>query len=83
MKIEFPNAFQNLLKDVGKQLNEQLYLKLECIRNSEIESVATQNDKSPGKNVLRSMVTSHFMGGLQREMKSSFLNTDQSSETTP
>lgn len=82
MKLEFPEVFQNLFKDCEKLLKSILLIKLDVIRNCELELAAAADEK---QNKVKSIVTSHFMGGLSKEMRSSMMMSARSSslEMTP
>ena len=66
MKIEFPSAFQDLFKDARSLLSTHLLLKLEALKKSEM-GVVKLNHAEDGEK-LKSMVTSHFIGGMQNQL---------------
>jgi hypothetical protein len=66
MKLEFPNAFSDIFNDVRLQLKKDLLLKLEVIKQGELQAMKKEDSKS---NKLTSNIAFTMIGGLQKEMK--------------
>lgn len=80
MKLEFPGVFAELFQEVKLRLKQELYLKLEQIKNG--EKVLLAEGKLSGYEKLAHVVNQHFMGGLQKEMKNDLIRTPREA-TTP
>lgn len=65
MKLEFPDCFDEMFKDVRQELKKDLLLKLEVIKQSEFKAAATSKETD---NKLKSKFAFQMLGGLQKEM---------------
>lgn len=65
MKLEFPHAFRDLFSNVKKRLKEELFFKLDVIKQWELERAKEEKKPEEGKaHKLSSMVTCRFVGSI-------------------
>jgi hypothetical protein len=65
MKLEFPKIFGNLFFEAKKVFNEELSLKIDTIREHEVNKVS----KKTASNKVKSGITIKLLGGIQQAIR--------------